>query len=136
MVAKVSFNLRAVAGENSITHIELKDLKRWCSIPVDDLPGHPEIRVRFRLVADSQEMGQMMARELVELIETNNAKGRPTRAIIPCGPKSWYGPFTELVNSRNISLSKFIVFHMDECLDWQGQPLPPGTWPSGQRRPS
>jgi glucosamine-6-phosphate deaminase len=28
------------------------------------------------------------------------------------------------VNSRSISLRKLSVFHMDECLDWQGRPLP------------
>jgi len=69
-------------------------------------------------------MGQLMARELVELIEAHNADGRPTRAILPCGPKCWYGPFTELVNSRNVSLENLFVFHMDECLDWQGRALP------------
>ncbi|HEY3131711.1 MAG TPA: hypothetical protein VGL91_19815 [Acidobacteriota bacterium] len=65
-----------------------------------------------------------MAEELVELIEVRNAEGRPTRAIIPCGPKCWYGPFTELVNSQGVSLKNLFVFHMDECLDWQGQALP------------
>lgn len=69
-------------------------------------------------------MGRLMAAELVEIIETNNNQNRPTRAIVPCGPKCWYEPFTELVNSKNISLVKLFVFHMDECLDWQGRPLP------------
>ena len=65
-----------------------------------------------------------MARELVELIEVHNAEGRPTRAIIPCGPKCWYEPFTSLVNSKNVSLANLFVFHMDECLGWQGEELP------------
>jgi glucosamine-6-phosphate deaminase len=65
-----------------------------------------------------------MAQELVELIQANNEAGQATRAIIPCGPKCWYEPFTSLVNSRNVSLKNLSVFHMDECLDWQGQLLP------------
>jgi glucosamine-6-phosphate deaminase len=69
-------------------------------------------------------MGELMARELVEVIEENNRRGRPTRAIIPCGPTCWYKPYTELVNSRAVSLANFFVFHMDECLDWQGRLLP------------
>lgn len=69
-------------------------------------------------------MGQLMAREFVELIQGRNAEGQPTRAIVPCGPKCWYGSFTDLINSRNVSLENLFVFHMDECLDWQGQALP------------
>jgi glucosamine-6-phosphate deaminase len=67
-----------------------------------------------------------MARELVELIEEQNSKGKETRAIIPCGPSCWYGPFTNMVNERKVSLKRLVVFHMDECLDWQGRQLPKG----------
>jgi glucosamine-6-phosphate deaminase len=76
------------------------------------------------MVRDSVEMGQLMAEELASLIERKNAAGLSTRAIIPCGPKCWYEPFTNLVNTRRISLRNLSAFHMDECLDWQGQPLP------------
>ena len=69
-------------------------------------------------------MGQIMARELVGMIKTNNALGKSTHAIIPCGPLCWYAPFTELVNSEKVSLRELVVFHMDECLDWQGKLLP------------
>jgi glucosamine-6-phosphate deaminase len=76
------------------------------------------------MVRDSAEMGFLMAQELVAEIEANNRQMRATRAIVPCGPKCWYGPFREQVNSGNVSLGNLFVFHMDECLDWQGQPLP------------
>lgn len=69
-------------------------------------------------------MGQIMARELADIIMTNNREGRPTRAIIPCGPTCWYKPFTDLINRERISLKNLVVFHMDECLDWQGKVLP------------
>jgi len=100
-----------------MTHILPKDLYRWCQVPVDQLEGHPELRVPFRLVKDSSEMGSLMASELVQLIELNNHAGKSTRAIIPCGPNCWYEPFTQLVNSRKVSLRTLFVFHMDECLD-------------------
>lgn len=96
------------------------DLLRWCRIPAAELPRHPELRTKFRVVRDSAEMGQLMAEELVSLIEMNNKQGLPTRAIIPCGPSCWYAPYTRLVNARNVTLRNFTVFHMDECLDWQG----------------
>ncbi|HEX9124430.1 MAG TPA: hypothetical protein VF984_13910 [Actinomycetota bacterium] len=105
--------------------VDPKDLERWCRIPVDELASHPT-RIPYRIVADPVEMGHLMAHELAELITEHNAEGRPTRAIVPCGPSSWYQPFTEEVNSRAISLRGLTVFHMDECLDWQGRPLPAG----------
>ena len=65
-----------------------------------------------------------MARELVDEIRTHNEQARVTRAIIPCGPSCWYRPFADLVNRERVSLRDLVVFHMDECLDWQGRELP------------
>jgi glucosamine-6-phosphate deaminase len=96
----------------------------WCKIPYNQLENSPARKVPFRLVKDSQEMGLLMARELADEIRANNAKGKTTRAIIPCGPACWYKPFTDLINRENISLINLVVFHMDECLDWQGRELP------------
>ena len=103
--------------------VDRESLLRWCSIPAEDLPSS-KTRVPFRLVKDSAEMGRLMAREFTDLIAANNAEERPTRAIVPCGPSCWYAPFAEEVNSRDVSLANLFVFHMDECLDWQGRPLP------------
>jgi glucosamine-6-phosphate deaminase len=101
-----------------------RDLRQWCSIPYHELERHPGRKVPFRLCLDSTEMGRIMARELVDEIRFHNARGETTRAIIPCGPSCWYRPFTELVNQEQVSLRRFEVFHMDECLDWQGRELP------------
>ncbi len=109
-----------------MSHFAKSELYRWCRIPASELPGHPQLRAKFRIVHDSAGMGQLMAEELGQEIESNNRRGLPTRAIIPCGPSCWYRPFTDFVNSRNISLRSLFVFHMDECLDWQGRPLPAG----------
>jgi glucosamine-6-phosphate deaminase len=105
-------------------YVDPRQLYEWCKIPADRLVNHPALRVRFRQVGDSIEMGRLMAQDLVEVIEQNNSRGTPTRAIVPCGPTCWYAPFTELVNSRKVPLRKLYVFHMDECLDWQGRLLP------------
>lgn len=107
-------------------YVDTRELQRWCAIPAAKLLGHPELRVRYRQVADSAALGALMARELVETIEENNNQGRATRAIVPCGPACWYEPFRSLVNRRAVSLKNLHVFHMDECLDWQGKPLPAG----------
>jgi len=99
-------------------------LYQWCKIPHDQLENHPHLKTPFRLCRDSEEMGRLMARELVDEINAHNEKGEPTRAIIPCGPSCWYEPFTNLVNQERVSLHRLLVFHMDECLDWQGRELP------------
>jgi glucosamine-6-phosphate deaminase len=107
-----------------MTTLTNRDLYEWCRIPYSELETHPARKVRFRLCEDSTEMGQIMARELVDEIQTNNRRGQLTRAIIPCGPSCWYQPFTDLVNRERVSLRSLVVFHMDECLDWQGRELP------------
>lgn len=106
------------------TYVDPRRLYEWCKIPAEALQNHPRLKVPYRQVAGTSELMQLMARELAEVIEENNGLGRGTRAIIPCGPRGWYEPFATLVNTRGISLKKFTVFHMDECLDWQGQLLP------------
>lgn len=104
--------------------IDRRQLYEWCRIPYQELEGHPKLKVPFRLVADSEAMGRLMARELLDAIRAAEARGEPFRAIIPCGPSCWYRPFTELVNRERVPLHRLVVFHMDECLDWQGRELP------------
>lgn len=104
--------------------ISPKDLLEWCRIPHTELENHPRKKIPFRTCNDAAEMGAIMAKELVDIISENNLAGRPTRAILPCGPLCWYKPFTELVNREKVSLNSLVVFHMDECLDWQGNLLP------------
>lgn len=109
-----------------MSDITPRDLYEWCKIPYGDLENHPRLRVPFRLCRDSLDMGQIMARELVDEIQKHNARGEATRAIIPCGPNAWYQPFTDLVNREEVNLRNLVVFHMDECLDWQARELPRG----------
>jgi glucosamine-6-phosphate deaminase len=103
--------------------IGIKDLYKWCSVPVNELVGHKDLKIPFHMSADSAEMGETMARELIYEIMAANKDGRAVRAIIPCGPKCWYEPFTSIVNTEKVSLKNFFVFHMDECLDWEGKLL-------------
>jgi glucosamine-6-phosphate deaminase len=103
--------------------ISLRELHEWCSIPYGKLMKHPK-RVPLRIVRDSAEMGEIMARTLVDEVALHNRKNRPTRAIVPCGPACWYEPFSRMVNREGVSLRNLVVFHMDECLDWEGRLLP------------
>jgi len=101
-----------------------QELYAWCKVPFAQLENHPQLKMPFRLCRGSEEMGALMARELIDEIQIHNKRQDATRAIIPCGPACWYQPFTELVNREKVSLRNLVVFHMDECLDWQGRELP------------
>jgi glucosamine-6-phosphate deaminase len=103
--------------------IDKQDLYKWCSIPVEGLKD-AAVKTPFRMVADSRAMGMLMAQELADEVSRANAEGRQLRAIIPCGPSCWYEPFTTLVNAQRLSLRNLVVFHMDECLNWEGGLLP------------
>lgn len=107
-----------------MSDINIKELYKWCRIPAHSLAGHPDLKIPFRMVRDSAEMGEVMARELVEEIKAANEEGRIFRVIVPCGPKCWYLPFTHMVNEEKVSLRNVVVFHMDECLNWEGKLLP------------
>jgi glucosamine-6-phosphate deaminase len=109
---------------SSVRDYVLSDLLEWCRVPADELESHPDLRVPFRVCRDSDEMGRLMAAELLDEIERNNLSGLPTRAIVPCGPMAWYEPFVSTVVARRLSLERLTVFHMDVCLDWQGRDLP------------
>ena len=99
--------------------IEKKSLYEWCRIAAEDLPSHPDLKIPFRIVNSSSKMGELMAREFADEIKHADTVHRPFRAIVPCGPKSWYEPFARIVNSERISLKDLVVFHMDECLNWE-----------------
>jgi len=101
-----------------------KELYEWCKIPYNRIENHPDLKTGFRLCENSQAMGRIMAEELVAEIKKSNENNKELRAIIPCGPSCWYKPFTDLINKEKVSLKIFVVFHMDECLDWQGRELP------------
>jgi glucosamine-6-phosphate deaminase len=106
-----------------MSNVNITSLYEWCKIPAEDLVNHPNLKIPLRLVKDSVEMGEIMARELVEDIISANADGKNFRAIIPCGPKCWYAPFVRIINEGKVSLHHVTVFHMDECLNWQGNLL-------------
>lgn len=105
--------------------LEKRLLYEWCSVPAEELEEHPDRRVPLRLVKDAAELGETMARDFVEDIKKANEEGRAYHAIVPCGPKEWYEPFTRMINEERVSLKNVTIFHMDENLDWEGKLLHP-----------
>ena len=46
--------------------IDRKRLYEWCSVPAEELKKREDLKVKLRVVKDSAEMGEVMARDLVE----------------------------------------------------------------------
>lgn len=101
-----------------------QQLFEWCSIPAEQLVGHPKAKVPIRILATPADVHRDIAETMLEELKSNNAAGQPTRWILPCGPRAQYAIFIERVNRERISLANVHVFHMDDHLDWQGRHLP------------
>ena len=103
--------------------VHKKLLYEWCSIKAEKLVNHPKLKVPFRLTETSNDMGELMAREFVDEIKLAASEGREFRAIAPCGPKAWYAPYVRMINAEKVNQEHVTIFHMDECLDWEGNEL-------------
>jgi glucosamine-6-phosphate deaminase len=80
---------------------------------------------RLVIVQDIDALHQHFAETIAREIEANNAKGRPTKLILPVGPVGQYPILLDMINSQRISLKKCWFFFMDENCDDNGIALPP-----------
>lgn len=104
--------------------IDPQALFEWCHVPPEDLENHPKARVKIQILPTPDDVYRWTAQEMLEEVKANNQEGKPTRWILPCGPKGQYPYFIKWVNEQRVSLKDVHVFHMDDSLDWQGRPLP------------
>ncbi len=81
-------------------------------------------RYPLRILPNKQSLYEWLARYMADEIKANNAQGKPTRWILPVGPKSQYPILAQITNQERISWKNVLAFHMDEYLDWQGRPVP------------
>lgn len=103
--------------------IDPNPLFEWCRIPADRLENHPQAKLKLKIYETPQELYRCFADDMLTEVRNNNAAGEPTRWILPCGPTKQYSLFLQAVQLERISLHNLHIFHMDECLDWQGRPL-------------
>ena len=101
-----------------------QQLFEWCKILPEDLSNHPDAKVKLRVLPKPIDVYQDIAATMIDEIRRNNVEHRPTRWILPCGPRGQYPIFTEQVNRERIDLKNLHVFHMDDHLDWQGRHIP------------
>ncbi|HIE51551.1 MAG TPA: glucosamine-6-phosphate isomerase [Armatimonadetes bacterium] len=92
------------------------------SLPAEELAKYS--RVKFRLVPEVQTLYEECAREIADDIRQHNARGEPTRLILPVGPIGQYPLLLDIIHRERLDCRNVWVFMMDEYLDWQGRPLP------------
>ena len=91
--------------------ISSKELKNYTKIPIKILPN-------------IDGFYKHIARQMVDLIVTNNSKGLKTKMILPVGPTQQYSIFANIINKEKIDCKGMWTFNMDEYLDWKGRPMP------------
>ncbi|RKS78770.1 glucosamine-6-phosphate deaminase [Actinomadura pelletieri DSM 43383] len=93
------------------------------TMPVDKLVK--ESRHKVRVLPDLDGLYSWLARLMADEIKANNEAGRPTRWILPVGPKNQYPLLARICNEERIGWRDVQAFHMDEFLDWQGRQVGP-----------
>lgn len=97
-------------------------LPDYLRIPAAELGRGQSVRVR--VVTDAAELAQVMAREMLETIETAVADGRAPTLIVPVGPVDQFPILADLINSRGLSLVETVLINMDEYLTDDDEWLP------------
>lgn len=92
------------------------------ALPVAEL--RRRARIPFRLTADIPALLRDFAESIAAEIREHNARGEPTRLILPVGPVAHYPTLIRISKAEGISWRNVYTFNMDEFLDWQGRPVP------------
>jgi glucosamine-6-phosphate deaminase len=105
------------------SRLDPQEMFRWCKIPIEELENHPEAKVGVKILPSTDAVHRWIARDMADEVKLNNEHGLPTKWVLPCGPTKQYPYFAQIIHEEKISLKNLHVFHMDDCLDWQGRPL-------------
>ena len=88
--------------------ISREELRKWCSVPVDELGTHPDRKMELMMGEDKaallEEIGNMITDEVI----AKNAAGKNTVWILPGGIGKVYDVFIRRVNEERISLKKSV----------------------------
>lgn len=80
--------------------------------------------IKLKTVKTEWDVYFDMACVMLEEIIRNNAEGKNTVMIVPCGPTDQYPILARLVNTFNVSLKNVWFFNMDEYMSAPDKALP------------
>ena len=81
-------------------------------------------RIEINVVGDAAAVTAGMARWMADYFRERNARGEPTRWIVPVGPVDQYPILADICNRERISLRDAVIFNMDEYCDASGRLIP------------
>jgi glucosamine-6-phosphate deaminase len=81
-------------------------------------------KLPLTVMPDAERLYEWLARTMADEIKDANAEDRPTRWVLPVGPKNHYRRLAEISNSERISWRNVHTFNMDEWCDWEGRTVP------------
>lgn len=73
---------------------------------------------------DLDALHQRFADDMASEIRSRNARGEPTRLIVPVGPTGQYPILADIINREGLSLANCWLFFMDENCDDQQRAVP------------
>lgn len=82
-------------------------------------------KIPLQILNDSSELMCEYAMQMLFEVEKNNAAGKNTVFIVPCGPVAQHTVFARLVNQRRCSLKNTWLINMDELIDENGERYAP-----------
>lgn len=89
----------------------------YYAIRAEEFSLHSQFK--FNLLKTHADLCQLIARELVDLINANSTRGEMTKVILPVGPLD-YRAFAELCNQEKVSCESLVIFSMDEYANADG----------------
>ena len=104
--------------------ISKQELRKWCSIPVDELASHPDRKMELMMGEDKALLQENVGNMLADEVIAHNREGKRTVWILPGGMGGVYDTFIRRVNEERISLKNLYVFHIDQWLDWEYRLFP------------
>ena len=78
-------------------------------------------KIPLMVLGDFTEVMCEYALQMLFEVEKNNALGRNTVMIVPCGPTDQHHIFARYVNQRRCSLKNTWIINMDELIDDEGK---------------
>lgn len=87
----------------------------YYSVKPEDLGKNA--RIPLQVLEDSKELMCEYALQMLWEVEKNNAAGKKTVFIVPCGPTAQHNIFARYVNQRRCSLKNTWIINMDELID-------------------
>ncbi|MCK5157435.1 MAG: hypothetical protein KAQ69_13485, partial [Spirochaetales bacterium] len=92
------------------------------TIPTEALSKKTSIPIN--VCKDLPALYRRLARQMADIIISNNKEEKRTTMILPVGPTRQYPEFAGIVNSEKIDCRNLWTFNMDEYLTWQGRAIP------------